>query len=103
MIIIRKIKSVFRIFYQEYKWHRDSKDCRKKLFQKRIQKVPNGKKIILMPHSDDEWIGCSRILLHQPEQTLVVNMNMEGGDDEKIHMLRRREAESVAKKYNYKF
>lgn len=103
MIVIRKIKSLFYILNREYSWLRDSKECRKKLSPKKIQKVPTGKKIILMPHSDDEWIGCSQILLEQPEQIIVVNMDMKGGDDEKIHLLRRREAESVAKKYNYKF
>lgn len=77
MVIIRKIKSLIRILNQEYSWYRDSKKCRRKLAQKKIQKVPTGKKIILMPHSDDEWIGCSRILLDQPEQVMVVNMDMK--------------------------
>lgn len=103
MIILRKVKSVFRILSREREWHRDSRSCRKKLLPKQLQDIPVGKKLVLMPHSDDEWIGCSQILLYQPEQTMVINMDMSGGDDKQLHLLRRKEAESVAKKYGYRF
>ena len=103
MKVFRKVKALFRILNREYEWYQDARACRKSISPKLTQDVPTGKKIILMPHSDDEWIGCSQILLHQSEQVLVVNMDMTGGDSEQLHRIRRSEAESVAKKYGYRF
>lgn len=103
MKLFRKVKALFRILNREYEWYHDTKVCRKSISPKTIQDVPLGKKIILMPHSDDEWIGCSQLLLRQSEQILVVNMDMTGGDSEQLHKTRRNEAESVAQKYGYRF
>ena len=103
MKLIRKVKAIFRILYREYSWYQDARFCRKTMSSKLIQEVPKGKKIVLMPHSDDEWIGCSQILLHQPEQILVVNMDMSGGDSGQLPRIRRNEAELVAEKYGYRF
>lgn len=103
MIVIRKVKALFRILNREYRWYRDARACRKVLSPKLIREIPKGRKIVLMPHSDDEWIGCSQILLHQSEQVLVVNMDMNGGDGEQLHKTRRKEAELVAEKYGYRF
>lgn len=103
MILIRKIRSLFRIITRNIKWKRDADYCRKKIRRGDISPVPEGKKIILMPHSDDEWIGCSQILLHNPENSIVVNMNMGGGDDRDLHRIRRREAEAVSERFGYRF
>lgn len=103
MVINRKIRSLLRLIIREYNWYRDVQYCRGELSSKRLQAIPEGKKIVLMPHSDDEWIGCSQILMNQPEQVLVVNMDMIGGDDEELHRTRRKEAEFAAQKYGYRF
>lgn len=103
MKVYRKVKALFRVLNREYEWYQDAGACRKSISPKLIQDVPTGKKIILMPHSDDEWIGCSQILLQQPEKVLVVNMDMNGGDSEQLHRIRRNEAETAAKKYGYRF
>lgn len=103
MVLIRKIRSLFRIISRNIKWKRDANYCRKKIKRGDISSIPEGNKIVLMPHSDDEWIGCSQILLHNPEDSLVVNMNMGGGDDQYLHQIRRKEAEAVSKKFGYRF
>lgn len=103
MVLIRKIRLLFRIIGRNIKWKRDADYCRKKVKRGDISPVPEGKKIILMPHSDDEWIGCSQILLHSPENSIVVNMNMCGGDDRNLHQIRRREAEAVSERFGYRF
>ena len=103
MVLIRKIRSLFRIIGRNIKWKRDADYFRGKIKRQDISSIPEGKKIILMPHSDDEWIGCSQILLHNPEDSLVVNMNMDGGDNQELHQIRRKEAEAVSKKFGYRF
>lgn len=103
MVVIRKVRSLFRIISRNIKWKRDADYCRKKINRQDISSVPEGKKIILMPHSDDEWIGCSQILINNSKDSLVVNMDMNGGDNQDIHQVRRREAESVSEKYGYRF
>lgn len=103
MVLIRKIRSLFRIIGRNIKWKRDADYFRGKIKRQDISSIPEGKKIILMPHSDDEWIGCSQILLHNPEDSLVANMNMDGGDNHELHQIRRKEAEAVSKKFGYRF
>ena len=103
MVLIRKIRSLFRILGRNIKWKRDADYFRGKIKRQDVSSIPEGKKIILMPHSDDEWIGCSQILLHNPEDSLVVNMNMDGGDNQELHQIRRKEAEAVSMKFGYRF
>ena len=43
--------------------------------------------LVLAPHSDDEWIGCSRILKTMP-RSYVCYMNMSGGDNDEVHQKR---------------
>jgi len=103
MFIARKIKSAYRLIKRNFIWEKDAKECREDIKSKSIGTIPEGKLIILMPHSDDEWIGCSTILKKYAERVLVVNMNMKGGDDKKVHKERLLEAENVAQKVGYHF
>ena len=58
--------------------------------------------LILMPHSDDEWIGCSQII-KKGRKVTICNMNMLGGDTEEIHSLRYQEAQQVANDFSREF
>ena len=64
--------------------------------------LPKGKKIILAPHSDDEWIGCSQIIKKE-QDTIIVNMDMSGSDSKETHKLRYNEMASTATVYGIKF
>lgn len=103
MGFIRKVRSVFRLARREYQWHCDAKRFRTEMPQKALMEPPQGRLLVLMPHSDDEWIGCARILLCRSKEVLVLDMNMDGGDDEGLHLRRREEAVSAAEKYGYRF
>lgn len=61
--------------------------------------LPEGEKIILAPHSDDEWIGCSQIIKNEKD-TIIINMNMSGNDKEDIHIKRYNEMLFTSKKFN---
>lgn len=56
-----------------------------------------GKIMILAPHSDDEWVGCSQLIKTNNKQVLIVNMDMSGDDSVGIHNLRYAEMELMAK------
>ena len=70
-----------------------------------IKKISNAKKLlsrkilILAPHSDDEWIGCSQVIKDN-KNVVICNMNMNGGDSEEMHAIRYQEMKSLADKYN---
>lgn len=63
--------------------------------------LPQGKKIILAPHSDDEWIGCSQIIIKE-KNSVIINMNMSGNDTEEIHKIRYNEMINTSKKFKIK-
>ena len=84
------------------KWHTDRSwvvDARKMRALIKPQEYFSIKKsarvLILAPHSDDEWIGCSHIIINCPNTT-ICSMEMEGGDDISKHLERINEMRNVA-------
>lgn len=61
-----------------------------------IQPMPDGKKLILIPHPDDEWIGCSGIVSDISQEVVFVDMDMSGDDSPQRHEARKAELTSVA-------
>ena len=55
-----------------------------------LRTIPEVPYLVLMPHADDELIGCLQ-LLKTVKGGVVVNMDMAGGDDEQLHKLRYQE------------
>lgn len=55
--------------------------------------------LILAPHSDDEWIGCSSII-ENIENVLVLDMDMSGNDSEATHVLRKEEIKKTVSLYH---
>lgn len=100
-IIFRKLKAAKNIIVRNYRWQKDGILCRKELKQKELLSLDNKRIAVLAPHSDDEWIGCSRLLLKNPNNVTVINMDMQGGDSEELHALRFEEMRSVAQKIGY--
>lgn len=62
----------------------------------------DGTFLILAPHSDDEWIGCSQIIQNCPK-AVICNMDMGGGDSADIHKQRREEMASLAERFGKRF
>ena len=85
---------------RKYQWKKDTKSIRNSLQEKELSTVnTDAKVLILAPHSDDEWIGCSQIIKHFPN-SLICNMNMQGGDNYNTHNQRIMEMKKVADAYN---
>ncbi len=55
-----------------------------------IELDPTKVYLVLAPHSDDEWIGCSQILRTMPK-SYVCYMDMPGGDNDEVHQKRYEE------------
>ena len=103
MILIRKAKSACKLIKQRIDWNKAAKLIRQDTKCKDVAAVNAGKAVVLMPHSDDEWIGCSCLLQDDSIDTLIVNMDMPGGDSEALHRERYEEAKAVSKKYGSRF
>ena len=81
-------------------WYLQS--CYLRLIKKKVSINPidtDKKYLILAPHSDDEWIGCSQVIINCPN-TVICNMDMQGGDSESLHQTRLQEMQSVARRFN---
>mgnify|MGYP003589130741 CR=1 FL=1 len=65
-----------------------------------LEMLKSGKFLILAPHSDDEWVGCSRILINKKFEVVICNMNMPGGDSKELHFVRHNEMSIMAKRYD---
>lgn len=97
--IINKLKRI----KTEIKWKSDAYTYKKKIQRHDIcEEIINNNIWILMPHSDDEWIGCSQLLCNKSDSINVINMNMTGGDNETLHKERNRELLEMAEKFGYR-
>ena len=78
-------------------WHVDAFKIRHALAPKAdIQPLPSGKTLVLVPHPDDEWIGCSRIVSDTSREVVLVDMDMSGDDSPERHEVRKKELAAVA-------
>lgn len=85
---------------KKYQWKKDAKFIRKTLSEKELLTIDKQARIlILAPHSDDEWIGCSQIVRFFPN-SVICNMNMQGEDDDAKHNRRIIEMIKVAELFN---
>ncbi|WP_281532028.1 hypothetical protein [Anaerocolumna aminovalerica] len=55
-----------------------------------------GNVILLVPHADDEWVGCSRLFNIESLNITLCNMDMQGGDTEELHKRRYSELSRTA-------
>ena len=84
-----------------WKWSFDVLFLRKSTKKKKEQpKEISGKLLVLIPHADDEWVGCSQLLCDENIEVILLNMDMRGGDEEELHSHRREELQLIANKYN---
>ncbi len=59
----------------------------------------DGKYLIVLPHADDEYIGCDQLMKSNAE-CLIVNMDMAGGDTSEMHTLRYNELKEYVHSLN---
>lgn len=96
-----KIKTKLIEFYKQYRWWNSARYIRKEQNKKYIQIPEFGNILLLMPHSDDEWIGCSQLLARNSKAIRVVDMDRVGGDTADLHNIRREESTQMAEIFHY--
>lgn len=95
-------------FYQrarnKYRWNKEYKRLIQliggKYNRPKIDKLK--KYLIILPHSDDEWIGCGSLISNLNIDILICNADMQGGDNPEMHHIRRAEINKLASLYNRK-
>lgn len=101
--VFSKLYGAFLRLCQKNQWKREARKERNNVQQDNTLKQEfNGRCLILIPHSDDEWIGCSKII-QSDNEVILCNMNMGGNDTDLLHKERLREMIDVAKHFNRKF
>lgn len=98
--LLLKEYNAFLKYRRECKWRKQTRYWRRVINQKDTLRIDeNARYLILAPHADDEWIGCSQII-KKCKNVIVLNMDMPGGDSEEMHQTRYRELSALAAKYN---
>ena len=73
---------------------------RTKIRRKEVSNVLKGRNLILIPHADDEWVGCSQIIEKNRNNTILCNMNRQGNDSFELHEKRYNELRKLANRFN---
>lgn len=100
VVNLKIIKKKLRILYNKLSWHKDffllsAPYNRKSLFKVNTKDLQNV--LILAPHSDDEWIGCSQIIKKSKKCT-VYYFNFLGNNYNKDNeQIRLKEIENLCK------
>lgn len=99
---ITTMLNILRELYHKLCW---SKECKQIL-----QNTESGVKasrfedgtsfLIVLPHADDEWIGCCNLIRSSKYKVELCNADMKGGDTPKNHRARRAETQNLANTYN---
>ena len=102
-LIKRPIIAVLNSFSRwkrELLWCKQTRYWRSVLVPKSMDSMDTASRyLILAPHSDDEWIGCSQIIT-QCENAVILNMDMPGGDSKEMHKERFGEMGLLANRFN---
>lgn len=102
-VILRKLRAAKNILKRNYAWHRDTYCCRKRIHSRELLTISDKNILILAPHSDDEWIGCSQLLKKGNNNVVVLNFDMPGGDNKELHTVRYQEMKNTAATVGYTF
>ncbi len=102
MRIIRKIKTAIRLISTFlYNQNVAKRLIKAKVAIDYLEIVPQSNFMILVPHADDEWIGCSSLLQRYSPSVFLVNVNMSGdGEPIGLHNKRYKELMGIVSKYN---
>ena len=96
----------FKKVYQRIVWKHQYNKVKTKLVtfvdSKSISSLRIKKALILCPHADDEWIGCSSILSDLSIESTVLYYRMYGYDQSKVNKKTRdRELRKCAEKWKF--
>lgn len=89
--------------FQNYHFWKETRSLMAESTEERdFSELPLGKYLVLIPHSDDEWIGNSTLISDNKYQVELFDMDMPGGDSPKLHQIRYSEMKAMANRFNRK-
>ena len=98
--MLHKLKKKIRHLLTVYRWKKETVVCREQITSKDSPvELPKGRYLVLIPHADDEWVGCSQLICNKSKEVILLNMDMDGGDAEELHIERRKELDRLASLY----
>lgn len=94
---LRKLHTWYSLEKQALKWNSEVSEIKKGKSNFTISEkvLPKGKKMIILPHSDDEWVGCSQVIM-EDDDLFLCDADMPGGDSLEMHALRKKEVKKTA-------
>lgn len=100
--LILCVYNKLRRLRNEHRWNKECKLQLRKIKSKcsAFQLQKESSFVIILPHADDEWIGCGSLISSSDYKVSLCNADMEGGDSESIHLIRRAEIERLANMYS---
>lgn len=100
IFLLKRVRAFLRGVYKPIKYNFDYYSLRNKVSNdSNIKIIDNVRSLILIPHADDEWVGCSQLIVNNPKNIILCSMNMLGGDSEELHIKRFQELRSIADNY----
>lgn len=100
--MIHILKIIYAWFFrirQQLRWGYEAKCIHGQIHESKPLLDLNHEYIVLIPHSDDEWIGNSMII-RKAKNVLLVNLDMQGGDTPELHAVRYNEMSNLAEQYH---
>lgn len=95
--LLLRIYKYFQRLNQNYKYWKELRFLIAEIKpQSQLPEMPEGKYLILIPHSDDEWIGNSTLISNAKYQVELFDMDMKGGDSLSLHKDRFAEMKAIS-------
>ncbi|MBN2835132.1 MAG: hypothetical protein JXR48_09220 [Candidatus Delongbacteria bacterium] len=103
-LIIKSYRSIINISLRYFVWIKQSIEIRRNITKDEKVYVELKNKIIfiLVPHADDEWIGCSQVLRKYGKNVYLCYLNIEKSDVI-IDKARRKELITISEKHKNNF
>jgi len=100
--MLKFVAKKIKFFYRNLKWYFQASFVCHRLKTKSVISLDDADAtyMVLIPHADDEWIGCSQII-RKMKSVLLVDTDMDGGDSPSIHSERKAELQRISEMFNH--
>jgi len=98
--MVKRCIRCFKRCFKNLKWLCQALVVRNRMNVKVVDQLDESASyMVLIPHADDEWIGCSQVI-RKMKSVFFVDTNMDGGDSPSLHIERKGELQMIASKFN---
>lgn len=100
--LLLKIYGIVKYWQKRLLWNKESKQILDEINETYFAEIfpKDTSFLVILPHADDEWIGCGSLIGSRNYKVHICNADMEGGDSKSVHLLRRLEIKRLADMYD---